>query len=214
MTLPSFFDEAPGITVRDPLAALLGASSDGLIRYGYADAVRLAGHSCPTVAAAWLMILAGLAWLYGDELPVRGDIEAHMRDPRDQGTTGVIASVVTLVTGAAAEGGFPGIGPAGRHARRGLLHFDAPVDGTFALRRRDTGAGVVVDIDTARVPHDPAMRRLMPVVLSDAVSPADAARFAELWQDRVRRMLIDHADDPKLVHVYDWAAAAPVNAPG
>lgn len=31
----------------DPLAEFLGAAEGGLIEYGYADAVKLAGHSCP-----------------------------------------------------------------------------------------------------------------------------------------------------------------------
>ena len=52
MQFPKFFDAAPRITVRDPLARFLGAVEDGVIEYRYADAVMLAGHSCPTVASA------------------------------------------------------------------------------------------------------------------------------------------------------------------
>lgn len=204
MNLPSYFDVLPEVTLHDPLAALLGCPVDGLLTYGYADVVRMAGHSCPTVAAAWLMVGQGLAWIYGDERPVRGDIEVFLRDGRDHGVTGVIASVATLVTGAAADIGFPGIGAGASHARQGLLRFDAPIDGLMALRRRDSGAGVILDLDTGSVPHDPAVPRLMPQVLAGAASVAEAQRFAALWQDRVRRILVDHADDPKLVHVYDW----------
>lgn len=206
MSFPPFFDALPRLTLVDPLARLLGTSTDGRLSYGYDDAVRLAGHSCPAVAGAWLMVVAGLAWLYGDDLPVRGDLDVLMRDAASQGTTGVIASVATLVTGAAAEGGFPGIGPQARHARRGLLAFEAAIDGTMAMRRRDTGAGVILDLDTRLVPHDPAMQALMPRVLGDDASAEEVLRFAALWQDRVRRILVDHADDPRLVHVYDWPA--------
>ena len=53
--LPDFFAAVPAIVVADPLAALLGAAEGGRLEYRYADAVRLAGHSCPTVAGAWLM---------------------------------------------------------------------------------------------------------------------------------------------------------------
>ena len=60
MQYPTFFDQAPVITMRDPLAALLGAADDGLIDYRYIDAVRLAGHSCPTVAGAYLMARAAM----------------------------------------------------------------------------------------------------------------------------------------------------------
>ncbi len=58
---PEFFAAAPVIRMRDPLAEFLGAAAGGLIDYRYEDAVRLAGHSCPTVASAFLMTRAALA---------------------------------------------------------------------------------------------------------------------------------------------------------
>jgi len=207
MTFPSFFAQAPHLKVRDPLAAFLGASEDGILDYSYEDAVRLAGHSCPAVAGAYLMVINSLSYLYEDELPERGGVEVLMRDERDQGTTGVLASVVTLLTGATAETGFQGIGPAHRFARRDLLRFGADIDGVMALRRRDTGQGVVVDIDTGAVPHAQEMASVMPRAVSGQADEAGLSSFAALWQDRVRRMLIDHADDPKLIHLYDWEPA-------
>lgn len=202
---PIPFDLAPAITLHDPLAALLGSAPGGDLRFTYADAVRLTGHSCPAVAGAWLMLDAGLAWLYPDERPRRGDIEVHLREAEDQGTTGVLALVAGLVTGAAGPGGFPGIGPGRAQARRGLLRFEAEIGGVLGLRRRDSGAGVVLDIDTGLVPHAPEMAGLMPKALAGAATPAEARRFAELWQDRVAR-LFARADDPRLIHVYDWPA--------
>ncbi|CAM07733.1 TPA: hypothetical protein WJK96_000862 [Neisseria meningitidis] len=138
---PSFFNQAPTITVRDPLAAFLGAAENGILTYRYADAVRLCGHSCPTVAGAYLMVIKGLKALYGEELPERGGIEAAMQGVRDEGTVGVTASVVQLLTGAAPETGFGGIGMQGRFARRNLLSFGAgEINGTLTLRRKDNGA--------------------------------------------------------------------------
>ncbi len=52
MNHPDFFDEVPRISLYDPLAEFLGATEGGILEYGYFDAVRLAGHSCPTVALA------------------------------------------------------------------------------------------------------------------------------------------------------------------
>ena len=206
MDFPSFFADAPTITLRDPLARFLGAAGDGRLTYGYADAVKLAGHSCPTVAGAWLMVRRGLTHLYGGDTPERGAIEVHVRGPRDQGTTGVIASVATLITGAAPETGFGGIGADRRFARRNLLRFDAPIEGLLALRRCDNGRAVVLDLDTAAVPPDP---RMMPLFAKAAAGEADGDeqnRFAALWQDRVRRMLLEHADDSSLVRVSEWRA--------
>ncbi|TDR85367.1 hypothetical protein [Enterovirga rhinocerotis] len=206
MTFPAFFDQAPTITLRDPLAAFLGSSEDGLMTYGYGDAVRLAGHSCPVVAGAYLLALNGLAWLYEDEMPERGGVEVHFRAEQDEGNIGVSASVVTLVTGAAAEAGFGGIGPTARFARRGLLTFGAPIEGFVAFRRRDTGKGVVLDINTESVPHAPGIASLMQRAVSGTADPSESATFSRLWQDRVRRMLLEHADDPKFIHVYDWVS--------
>lgn len=191
--------------MRDPLAALLGAAEGGVMQYGYADAVRLAGHSCPTVAGAYLAVRSGLRALYGDEIPERGNIEVHMRDARDHGTTGVVAAVATLLTGAAAETGFQGIGAAGKFARKNLLFFGASIDGLLALRLRNGGRGVQLDLDMSRVPADPEMARLLSQVIADLASTEEAQRFATLWQERVRRMLIEHADDPALVRVREWA---------
>ncbi len=207
-SFPDFFAAAPTITLHDPLAAFLGASASGTITYRYADAVKLAGHSCPTVAGAWLMVRRGLLALYGAATPERGRLEVHLRDPRDHGTTGVVATVAMLLTGAAPETGFGGIGPGGRFRRRGLLHFDAPIDGMLALRRTDNGRGVLLDLDTGAVPPDPRLPALFPLVLAGQPADADVAQFGALWQERVERMLTAHADDPALVPVLEWRNAA------
>lgn len=207
MDFPDFFDRAPAVSLRDPLAVFLGASRSGVMTYTYADAVRLAGHSCPTVAGAYLMTRNGLARLYGDALPERGGLEVHLRDARDQGVTGVIAAIATLLTGAAFETGFGGVGENRRFSRRGLMRFDAPIEGLMALRRLDTGSGVVLDLDAAAVPPAPEMRALFPKAASGTADANEQARFAALWQDRVARMLLDHADDPELVSVRGWETA-------
>ena len=118
MQLQPFFNQAPSIQLYDPLAQFLGATPDGVLEYRYVDAVKLCGHSCPTVASAWLMVIKALAALYSpDELPERGNIEISMSGERDAGVTGVIASVAQLITGAAPETGlaasaWQGVSPA------------------------------------------------------------------------------------------------------
>lgn len=204
MDFPTFFFDVPTIALRDPLAVFLGASSTGVMNYAYADAVKLAGHSCPTVAGAYLMVRRGLLHIYGGEMPERGGIEVYLRDPRDEGTTGVIAAVASLITGAAPETGFAGIGVHRRFGRRGLLHFDAPVNGLMALRRRDSGRGVILDLDTSVVPGSRDMQILLPKAVAEQANEDELERFAANWQDRVRQMLIRHADDPELVKVAEW----------
>lgn len=198
--LPDFYERAPVVRTRDPLAALLGASRDGLLEYRYADAVHLAGHSCPTVAGAFLMGRAALAALYPDGPAERGGVTVRMPAPEDHGTTGVVAQVLTLLTGAAAANGFHGIG--GRHARKGLLRFAAHPEGeAIAFQRLDTGAAVQVELDVALVPGEPAQRERLMAILQDRADAAVRAAFAEAWQARVRRLLLELADDPRVVRV-------------
>lgn len=208
MDYPDFFSKAPTITLRDPLAAFLGVSKSGVMTYAYADAVKLAGHSCATVAGAYLMVRNGLSHLYGGEMPERGGVEVYMRDSRDRGTTGVIAAVATLLTGAAPDTGFGGIGAHRRFTRRDLLHFDAPINGLLGLRRCDNRRGVVLDLETAVVPLAAEMQILLPRVMAEQADEDEQARFAALWQARVEEMLVKHADDPDLVQIREWKAAA------
>ncbi len=202
MSLPDFFDSAPVIRVRDSLAELLGAAPDGIMEYRYADAVRLAGHSCPTVAGAFLAGRAALAALYPETLPERGGIAVRMPAPEADGTTGVVAQVLTLLTGAAAQGGFKGIG--GRFARNGLLSFAASSDESddaVRFERLDTGAAVAVAFDASVVPADPVQRTLMPAVARGRADAEQLPPFAHAWQARVRRILLEHADDPAVIRV-------------
>lgn len=196
---PEFFERAPRITVRDPLAAFLGAVEDGLIEYRYADAVKVAGHSCPTVASAFLMARAGLAALYPQGLPERGGVRVQLSQPASEGVTGVIGNVFALVTGAAGDGGFHGIGP--RFDRRGLLAFGADVPAPVVFTRVDSGAQVSVTARAEGIGGDPRLRELMPRCIGGSATPAEAALMRQLWQERVRRLLLEHADDPDVVHV-------------
>ena len=91
-----------------------------------------------------------------------------------------ISNVGCTPPGAAPEAGFAGIGADRRFSRRDLLHFAAPIDGILALRRRDTGRGVMLDLDTTCVPAAGEMQMLFPRVLARAASDDAQARFAAL----------------------------------
>ncbi len=200
-SFPDFFALAPAIRVADPLAEFLGAATDGRLEYRYADAVRLAGHSCPTVASAYLMTRHALAALYADELPQRGEIRVDFAEPREAGVTGVMAAVVTLITGATDGSGFRGLG--GRFNRRDKLFFgQALTQGSLRFARLDTGMAVETAVDLAGVAADPRTGELMLRCLSGEASSSEANEFRMLWQDRVRRLLLDHADDPETIKLF------------
>ena len=82
MRLPEYFKSVPVLTMYDPLAECLGAAEDGIIDYRYEDAVRLAGHSCPTVAMSYALTYKGLAALYGEALPEQGRGQGGVRRRR------------------------------------------------------------------------------------------------------------------------------------
>ena len=198
MSFPPFFDTTPTITLRDPLAQFLGAASDGVIRYSYPEIVKLAGHSCPTVAGAYLMTIKALQTLYGNELPERGAIRVEFRDGQQDGVTGVMANVAAFITGATTDNGFKGLG--GRFDRRNLLFFNAPIDGTIRFQRLDTGAQATASFNAGAVPASPQMMPALHKALDAGASEEQKRQFAQMWQDRVRR-IFDQADVLGLVTV-------------
>ena len=191
---PAFFADAPTIRMIDSLSEFLGAAEGGVLDYRYEDAVRLAGHSCPTVASAFLMTRLALRTLYADGLPVRGEIRVDLPDAPDAGVTGVIAAVAALVTGATAETGFRGLG--GHFNRRDKLFFNQTLlPGSLGFTRLDSGHRVTVTANLALVPGDPRIATLLPRCLTGSSDSAERTLFRSLWQDRVRRLLLEHADD-------------------
>lgn len=198
---PAFFAEAPVIDMQDPLAEFLGAVDGGRLRYRYEDVVRMAGHSCPTVASAFLMTRAALRRLYGDAVPVRGEIVVEVREPRDAGVTGVVAAVAAFVTGATEDSGFPGL--AGRFGRRERLFFGRPLPfGELRFTRVDgEGSAIAVASNLQLVPGGPRTGMLMGRCLQGLASEEEVADFRSGWQQRVRRLLLEHADDPEVIEV-------------
>jgi hypothetical protein len=111
----------------------------------------------------------------------------------------VIARVAGLITGAAGEGGFKGLG--GQFARRDLLSFNAPIQGELRFTRIDTDTSVEVDYHAQQVPPSPAMGEAFAKMQGGEATAADRAAFGRLWQERVQRILLEHFDDPALVTV-------------
>jgi hypothetical protein len=199
MKYPDFIDDVPKIKLYDPLAKFLGALDDGIIEYSYLDAIKLAGHSCPTVASAYWMTCKALKALYGESLPERGNIRVEFRQKSTAGVCGVIANVSSLITGAGNDAAFKGIG--GRFERRNKLLFESDILTETRFARLDTLQAVSVEVNLQGVPHFPRMSKLLPACLNGTASSADHAEFCQLWQARVKAILLDHADDPCVFNV-------------
>lgn len=190
---PPFFDQVPGITLHDPLAQLLGSCEGGLVHYRYADAVRLAGHSCPTVASAYTLTRLALQRLYGSATPVRGQVRVSLAEPLEAGTAGVVGAVAGLLTGAAGAGGFKGL--AGQFVRRERMLWGQEQPLELRYTRLDTGQTVDAQGHAQRVPAHPDTFALLQRCLAGIATDDERHAFGAHWQDRVRRLLVDHADD-------------------
>lgn len=199
MTFPEFFSRIPAITLHDPLADFLGSAKDGRLEYRFEDAVRLTGHACPTVAGAWLTGCSALQALYPGTLPERGQIDVAFGDDETQGVTGVIASVLGLLTGAAGRGGFAGLG--GHFRRRDLLKFGAQGVAQVRFRRCDTGQTADCRLSLAAVPGDPPTGALLARVLAGEHTPEMAREFQRGWLSRVESILLDSALRPQLLDI-------------
>ncbi len=192
--MSTMFPQDISITLYDPLAELLGAG-EGRFTYTFDDAVKLSGHACPTVAGAFLMTVSALKELYGDEVPQRGDIVITVYDAQNQGVTGPISQVFTLITGAAADNGFHGLG--GRFARSRLMSFEPGVKGPapFVFERRDTGDRVAVSYDPSCIPPDSAMGSNLQLLMQGRGDAAVQQAFTSAWRDRVLAILADAGEN-------------------
>lgn len=207
MQYPDFFDAVPRIRLYDPLAEFLGAVDKGMIEYGYVDAVKLAGHSCPTVASAYWMTRQALAALYGSQTPERGAIRVEFREDSLSGVTGVVANVVAMLTGATHDSGFKGL--AGRFDRRQLMFFNVAVPLEIRYTRTDTNAKVDVAANLQAVPGEPDTPTLMRRCLGGDAAADELRRFGAAWQERVRRILLEHGEDPEVFVVRHAGGAVP-----
>jgi len=187
MQYPDFFNQVPAIMLQDPLSEFLGAFDAGELEINYLECVKLAGHSCPTVAGAYLMAYQGLKALYPDTLPQRGMIRVSMREDETEGVTGVICNVISFIAGANGAGGFKGI--MGRFSRNSLVTYNTPMEGEVTLTRTDTGAAVTLSCDLSMIPADPRMKPLMAKSLQGTATEEEREQFKQFWQQRVEKIL-------------------------
>ena len=209
MQFPEFYDEIPRLRMQDPLARILGASKYGVLEYSFADIVRLAGHACPTVAAAYWMTFLSLERLYPNGLPQRGDIRVDFREDARSGTTGVTATVVQMLTGAAGSSGFKGI--EGRFNRMNLVRYAPELLLSMRFTRLDTREAVEVNADFGSVSVDSRLPTLLSRCIRNQGDEAEQALLATLWQERVRQLLLEHGRDTCVFFVRDAERASSRN---
>ena len=186
MSYPKFYDEIESVKVKDPLSNALGAYENGEYEFNYIDVVKSAGHSCPTVAGAYIITLKALKALYPNERAVRGNIKVEFEDALEDGVAGVIANVVSQITGATDKSGFKGL--QGKFARHSLMFFNSSIDSSARFTRVDSGKSVDVTYNPSSILPNPDMQVLMQKIAQGTANGDEVKEFGALWQDRVKRI--------------------------
>ncbi|MBI5562272.1 MAG: hypothetical protein HY894_05385 [Deltaproteobacteria bacterium] len=202
-----FFELVEPIRLKDPLAYILGAQRDGEpFVFNYTDAVMCAGHSCPAVSGAYKVTAKALAALYGDQLPVRGEIKVLIKGGPTDLAYGPQAQVISFITGASGVTGFRGLG--GAHGRNNKLAFDAKdvQFNRYIFQREDNGKAVRVLYNPQALPQDARMNDLVPLVLRGIASTEEKDLFISIWQGNVRKILLEDEKFPGLFEVEELNA--------
>lgn len=195
--LQAFYQDIKRIKLFDPLALVLGSSSNGEIEFGFSDIVKIQGHGCPTVGGAYLMAYHGLKHLYGHDLPIRGQVEVFMKNRESDGVTGVIANVICSIVGAAGEGGFKGLG--GQYSRHNLLHYGHNQQFNVCLKRLDTKAAVEIAYRPEIVRGNPDASMYLEKILIGIATKEDKTAFQTMWNERLKKIMVDEFDNPDLI---------------
>ena len=187
MRYPKFFDSIETIKVKDELSNALGAFEEGEYEFSYLDVVKSAGHSCPTVAGAYLMTLEALKVLYPQQRAMRGDIKVEFAQALEEGVAGVIANVISQITGATDKSGFKGLA-GGMFARHSLMFFGIDISSSARFTRVSTGKSVDVSYNPSQISPHPKIAEIMKKMAQNSATSQDTKEFANLWQERVERI--------------------------
>jgi hypothetical protein len=201
MSYPKFYDTVESIKVKDELSAILATFENGEYEIGYIDVVKSAGHSCPTVAGAYIMTSEAMKALYKGQRVVRGNIKVEFKEDLEDGVAGVIGNVISHITGATDKSGFKGLN--GKFARHSLMHFSEDISSSARFTRVDTGKSVDIFYDPSSVLPAATMQPLMQKVMGGIATEEEVAEFGKLWQERVEKILCHHHDREEVLKVVE-----------
>lgn len=197
MQHPDFYSKVASIKLYDPLSDFLGVLKNAEVEIKYLDCVKLAGHSCPTVAGTYLMSVMGLGALYRDTLPQRSMVKVEMRENESVGVTWVTGNIISFILGAGGIGGLKSI--QGNFRRNNLLFYGASISSEIKLTRLDTMQCVDLSYDPSIVKADEKMMLIMETSLKGIASEEEKKMFQTLWQDRVKEILLSTDIYDKLI---------------
>lgn len=207
MHYPDFYTQVSPIKLYDPLSNFLGAFEKGEVEISYLDCVKLAGHSCPTVAGAYLMAQIGLEALYGKEVPARGSIKLEMKEEKSEGVTGVTCNIISFIVGASGVAGFKGI--QGNFSRDNLVFYRAAIPTEVRLTRLDSMQSVNLSYNPSSIKADDKMMPLMGKNLKGIATQEEQKMFHTLWQARVEEILLNRQMHHTIVSISNTMKSMP-----
>jgi len=132
------------------------------------------------------LALEGLKELYKNELPTRGEIFVSFKEDASEGVAGVIANVLSHITGATEILGFKGLN--GNFVRHDLMKFDDSINSSIKLQRLDTGKSVELIYNPSSIDQNPQIPQLMQEIMQNKATIEDKKTFGILWQERVENI--------------------------
>lgn len=141
------------ILIHDPFAEFLHAQPTlHSFEVSLLDCYRFAGHACHAITGAFLTTEAAIENLFPEtQVCERGDLSVEFGSNLNEAATGPRSNIISYLTGAWAESGFPGM--RGNFVRKGLVTYgntDIP-KGSVRFRRLSTGESVVVEYNPSEI---------------------------------------------------------------
>lgn len=183
--------KVPPIMMREPFLEMLG-QIEGPLAYYYEEAVKFTGHSCGAVSGAWTITRKALEALYPNETPVRGQIKITAPGAEDEWVVGVFGEVMSYITGAAPNTGFPGQGFGQKYNRKNLITYKEEITNleppkmVWTFERIDTGKKVNVRYVVSNVQPQPTpkQKEMAAKMAEGTVTLEEAREWQAYWNAR------------------------------
>ncbi|PIS11759.1 MAG: hypothetical protein COT73_02260 [Bdellovibrio sp. CG10_big_fil_rev_8_21_14_0_10_47_8] len=144
------------IRIHEPFSEFL--KSDPLMHsfeISLLDCYRMAGHACHAITGAFLVTEAAIESLFPETRTCeRGDLMVEFGSSLDERATGPRSNVISFITGAWGDSGFPGL--KGKFKRKDLISYGhADIEkNAVRFRRLSNGKIVTVQYDPSNLVRD------------------------------------------------------------
>lgn len=134
------------IKIYEPFAEFLMADQEEFkFSISLLDVVRFAGHACPSIVGAFFISKRAVEELFPeDQICHRGQVSIQLSSLVEQGATGPISNVFSMIFGSWEKSGFGGLG--GRFIRRGLLQYGSTELPSKSFRFKNIATNETIDI--------------------------------------------------------------------